>query len=481
MRWLFAALLAVAVVSAASYSRAADEKDLKPIPTVDLKRTTPVDYAKEIEPLFVDKCYVCHTGSVLRGKYDMSSYEKVIKGGKKGRAVVPGKSGESNLFLLCSRQKQPVMPPEKDDDPFTSEQLSLLKLWIDQGAKGPAVAVTVKPKVIVSLPPALVKPVRAVAVAADGSLVAASRGNQVHLFDGKTGEFKATLIDPTLKTQDGKEAKSAHISLVESLTFSPDAKTLATGSYQELTLWDVAKKAPKTRIGGFADRVTAIAYSPDGKLLATGGGAATEDGEIRFFDAAGKPVGEIKNGHSDTVFGLAFSPDNKVLATASADKFIKTWEVPSGKFIKSFEGHTHHVMDVAWSPDGKKLASAGADNLMKVWDYEKGEKIKDANGHTKQITRIWFVGGKKPEILTAGGDAALRSWSPEGGNGRTFPSAGTDFLYTVSASADGTVVAAGGEDGVVRVYDGTKASLVKAALPPGEAPATTPDPKAPKK
>ena len=37
-----------------------------------------------------------------------------------------------------------------------------------------------------------------------------------------------------------------------------------------------------------------------------------------------------------------------MLATASADKFVKVWEVPSAKFVKSFEGHTHHVLDVAW-------------------------------------------------------------------------------------------------------------------------------------
>ena len=59
-------------------------------------------------------------------------------------------------------------------------------------------------------------------------------------------EFAKTLVDPHLKTPDGKAAKAAHISLVESMAFSPDGKTLATGSFQELTLWDVEKGEPKT-------------------------------------------------------------------------------------------------------------------------------------------------------------------------------------------------------------------------------------------
>ncbi len=96
---------------------------------------------------------------------------------------------------------------------------------------------------------------------------------------------------------------------------------------------------PKQRIAGFADRVVAIAFSPDGKHFATGGGAPTEDGEIKLFDvAAGKLVIDIKNGHSDTVFGVAFSPDDKMLATCGADKFVKVFEVPLGQVPEVVRG-----------------------------------------------------------------------------------------------------------------------------------------------
>jgi WD40 repeat protein len=457
-------------------------KDFPPIPVVDLKRTTPVDYSKDVEPVFADKCFVCHSGSVVEGKFDMSTHAGVLKGGKRGVAVVPGKSAESNLFLFCSRQKKPIMPP-KSEEPLTSQEVSLIKLWIDEGAKAPTMA-RVKPKIIVDLPPALVKPVRAVAVSPDGKTVAGSRGNQVNLYalksepaDAKKGTpkkdewvFVKSLVDPQLKTKDGKPAKAAHISLVESTAFSPDGKTLATGSFQELTLWDVEKGVPTHRVGGFADRVVAIAFSADGKLFATGGGAPTEDGEIKIFDAATtKLVTDIKNGHSDTVFAVAFSPDGKHLATGAADKFVKVFEVPGGKFVKSFEGHTHHVMGVGWTPDGKKIASCGADNFVKVWDYEKGEKLRDMQGHQKQVTQLFFV-GKTPQFLTVSGDSSVRMWNADnGGNVRQYPGA-TDFLYSVSASTDGAVVATGGEDGVVRVYNGQNGSLLKAALPPDAEP-----------
>ena len=65
---------------------------------------------------------------------------------------------------------------------------------------------------------------------------------------------------------------------------------------------------------------------------------------------------------------------------------------------------------------------------------------------------------------------SVRMWNAEnGGNVRQYPGA-TDFLYAVGCSTDGTVVAAGGEDGIVRIYNGTSGALLKAALPPDAEP-----------
>jgi WD40 repeat protein len=487
MRYFLVPAVLLVVANVATAQEKKDE--FPPIKPAELKLTAPVEYGADIEPIFKDKCFVCHSGNVIdsNGKYDMSTYEKVMKGGSKrgAKVVIPGKSGDSFLFLSCSRQVKPIMPP-KSEEPLTPKEVALVKLWIDQGAKAPT-TMRIKEKIVVNLPPALVKPVRAVAVSPDGKTVVASRGNQIHEFVMKTippekkGDkdktewvFSKTLIDPTLKTPDGKEAKAAHISLVESMAFSPDGKTLLTGSFRELTIWDFEKGTVKTRIGDFADRVCAIAYSKDGKFFATGGGAPTEDGEIKVFTAEGKLVTDIKNGHSDTVFGVAFHPDGKLLATCGADKFVKVFELPAeagkpAKFIKSFEGHTHHVMGVGWTPDGKKLASCGADNFVKLWDYEKGEKIRDMTGHSKQVTNLFFV-GKTPQFITGSGDNSVRMWNADnGGNVRSFSGAG-DYIYAVSASTDGAVVATGCEDGVVRVYNGTNGTLLKAALPPDAEP-----------
>ncbi len=455
----FALHAAVAFVVVASPAPA-DEKRSKreqPIKVITLDRKTPVAFEKEVEPILANKCAYCHSGNLTEGKFDLSSYEKMMRGGKRGPAVVPGKSAESLLVKLSSKAIRPYMPP-KSEEPLTPEELALVKLWIDQGAKAPG-GPKAAPKVVVKAPPAAVTPVLGVAVSSDKTTVAATRGNEVHLYNAASGAYARALVDPKLKT--------AHVSLVESLAVSPDSKYLASGSYQEVKLWDAKTGALLHTIPGFGERVVCLAFSPSGKLLAAGGGAPTQEGEVKLIDVAeGKVVREIKdNPHSDTVFGVAFSPDEKLLVSGGADKFVKAYEVATGKFQKAFEGHTHHVMGVGFSGDGKLIASAGADNVVKLWDYAKGEQVRTVNAHGKQVTALVFVGATGT-FATCSGDEQVRLWNTNGGNVRNF-SAGGDYLYCVAVSPDGSVVAAGGQAGVVRLYNGKSGALVKALLPPG--------------
>jgi hypothetical protein len=403
---------------------------------------------------------------VKEGKLDLASYEGLIKGGKRGSPITPGKGAESLVYKLLKREMRPFMPP-KGEEPITAEELAVVKLWIDQGAKAPT-GVKEKVKIVVGLPPANVVPVHALAVTSDpkSPIVAVGRGNKIDLYDATSGNHLKVLLAAGLKTADGKDVKASHLSLIESLAFSPDGKWLVSGSFQEIAIWDPATGEQKKKITGYAHNVVALAFSSDGKLLGVAGGEPTVEGEVKVYTVGDwKQIMDVKNGHSDTVYGLCFSPDAKLLATASADKFIKVWEVPSAKFVKSFEGHTHHVLDVGWSSDGKLLASAGGDNTVKVWDFEKGEQARTIQAHTKQVTRLMFV-GKKTEFLTSGGDNQVKMFNAtSGGNVRSFGGA-TDFVYAIGVNPEGTIVAAGGQEGVVRVYNGANATLLKTLLPP---------------
>ena len=65
----------------------------------------------------------------------------MLKGGDSGKVVVPNHSGDSLLLKLASHQETPMMPPKRTTSvgrlrPGPGGNWDLLKLWIDQGAKG---------------------------------------------------------------------------------------------------------------------------------------------------------------------------------------------------------------------------------------------------------------------------------------------------------------------------------------------------------
>jgi WD40 repeat protein len=466
-------LCLIALLPGLGLSADEPKKKVEPIKVVTVDRKEPLIYEKDIEPILYKKCQFCHAGPVKEGRFDLGSYEALMRGGRNGKPVVPGKSAESLLVKSAGRTEKPYMPPLKSDqEPLTPEELALLKLWIDQGAKPPTSGVRERPKVVLTLLPATVQPVRAIAISADKSTVAAGRGNQLHIFEAGSGNYVRSLVDPNLMTADKKPVQAAHMSIVTALAFSPDGKILASGSYQEVVIWDAQTGAILHKLAGFADHVVTLAFSRDGKYLATGGGAPTEDGEIKIIDVAtAKVVQDIKSGHSDTVYGVCFSPDGKMLATCGADKFVKVWEVPDGKLVKSFEGHTHHVLDVGWKADGKLLASAGADNVIKVWNFEKGEQERTINNaHTKQVTRLVFI-GTTSQVATCSGDQNAGVFNVDNGGRIRNIGGSKDFLYALAVSPDGAIIATGGEEGIVRLYNGGNGTLLKELLPPGVKPA----------
>src|SRR6266542_2757630 len=111
-------------------------KGAEPIKIVTLPRKEPVTYENDVEPVLVKKCFFCHSGNVKESKLDMGSYETLLKGGKRGKSVVAGKADESLLYQAAGKVERPFMPP-KSEEPLAPEELALIKLWIDQGAKAP--------------------------------------------------------------------------------------------------------------------------------------------------------------------------------------------------------------------------------------------------------------------------------------------------------------------------------------------------------
>ncbi|WP_437222185.1 DUF1553 domain-containing protein [Planctomicrobium sp. SH661] len=100
--------------------------------------TSVIDFEKQISPIFAAKCLDCHGADLQESRFRLDRKTSLIRGGNSGEpAIVPGNSAESHLIrLVAGIDAGQVMPP-KGGDLLTSDEISLLRAWIDQGAVWP--------------------------------------------------------------------------------------------------------------------------------------------------------------------------------------------------------------------------------------------------------------------------------------------------------------------------------------------------------
>lgn len=431
------------------------------IPIAELKRDAPVDFEKEILPLFKNNCLACHNQTKAKADLVLETPETILKGGENGPAVVPGKSAESLLLKVAAHQTKPTMPPRDNKvnaADFTPEQLALLKLWIDQGAKGEVRGLG--PIEWQPLPEGL-NPIYAVALTRNGRFAACGRANQIFVYHVPSGQLITRLTDPQL-TSTNNQGKSgvAHRDLVHSLVFSPDGDLLASGGYREVKLWRRAKQMPKLNLASAASNaVSAVAVSPDGKWLATGGA----DSSITLWDPAGGKWLKVLAGHEKLITALKFSPDSTKLLSGSEDKTIRVWNVAEGVLF-ALARTPAEVNAVTWIAEAKQAASGGGDHVIRLWQLPAaagGEMtaVKELKGHEGPVTGLDTLPPSGAQILSGSADGTIRQWNVENGEVvRTLQHGGP--VAAVAVRRDGQRFASAGLNHVTKLWNAQKGELI---------------------
>ncbi len=134
---VFTAILATLAFTAIS-ALADDAMDASKLPPV--AATNGVTYAKDIKPIFEASCVKCHHGERPKGKYALDTLENALKPGKDAQDIVVGKSDKSPLVYAVAHvgDEDDFMPKGGRGQkavPLTKDQVSLIRAWIDQGAK----------------------------------------------------------------------------------------------------------------------------------------------------------------------------------------------------------------------------------------------------------------------------------------------------------------------------------------------------------
>jgi hypothetical protein len=98
-----------------------------------------VDFARDVHPIFAARCFACHGGDKRSGGLSLQSYDDVLKGGRNGPAILPGRGADS-LLILRATSTTTRMPPT--GLPLTTQEIATITKWIDDGvhpsADGPA-------------------------------------------------------------------------------------------------------------------------------------------------------------------------------------------------------------------------------------------------------------------------------------------------------------------------------------------------------
>ncbi|CAD6332588.1 unnamed protein product [Miscanthus lutarioriparius] len=183
---------------------------------------------------------------------------------------------------------------------------------------------------------------------------------------------------------------AGHTEAVIAVSFSPDGKSLASGSGDTtVRFWDLSTQTPLFTCKGHKNWVLCIAWSPDGKQLVSG----SKSGELILWDPkTGNQLGTPLMGHRKWITAVSWEPVHlqspcRRFVSASKDGDARIWDVTTRKCVISLTGHTSSVTCVKWGGDGL-IYTGSQDCLIKVWETSQGKLVKTLKGHGHWVNSL---------------------------------------------------------------------------------------------
>jgi WD40 repeat protein len=222
-----------------------------------------------------------------------------------------------------------------------------------------------------------------------------------------------------------------------------------------------------------------FAFSPDGKSL-----AASNDVQL-WSASSGKPVRDLTYtgptngivlrrvsdwaplrtllGAGGYVQSVVFTPDSRLVVAGSGESAVRAWRAADGALLHIFrwaQGSDDPITSIALFDGGKSIvANFGPDDsILSGWRLSDGRALGDSSGCYAVCSGIFTLAGSQDGTSLAVGSLSL-SDSPGqvamvGGGGAQLASYSTEgkTAYSLAFSPDGRLLAAGMEDGHVRVW-----------------------------
>ncbi|WIA36397.1 hypothetical protein OEZ86_007709 [Tetradesmus obliquus] len=230
---------------------------------------------------------------------------------------------------------------------------------------------------------------------------------------------------------------SEHSAPVSALAFLPTGAAVVSASLDgTVRAFDLLRyRNFRTFTAPSAVQFISLAVENSGEVVAAG---SQDDFQIYVWSVKTGRLLDVLAGHEGPVSGLAFCPTQPLLASCSWDKTVRTWDVYDNKSQLEVLQHSHDVLALAWRPDGKQLASATLDGQIYFWNAQDGVIEGVIEG------RRDIRGGRLASDRRSAGNLS---------SGAAFTS--------LTFSADGSMLFAGGRSKFVCVYDVAEKVLLR--------------------
>ncbi len=230
---------------------------------------------------------------------------------------------------------------------------------------------------------------------------------------------------------------------------------VTAGADKTVKLWDLAKANVLKSFGPVADPIKAVTFSRDFTKIGVAAGKT-----VRVWNIAdNKDVVTLT--HAVDVLSLSFSTDNTRIATGAADKQTRLWDVATGKELQFFT-QDDTVDAVAHLPNNVIISAGG-----KVTRIETASIVRAIPADAGPVLGLTIVPANT-HVLTAGADKVVKLWNLTSGvKERDFAGA-TAAVRSVAIAKNGLLLAAGGADSSVRVYQFADGKEIGAVTVAGE-------------
>jgi WD40 repeat protein len=222
-----------------------------------------------------------------------------------------------------------------------------------------------------------------------------------------------------------------------------------------------------------------LAFSPDGSLLAvTGPGQVglweTGSWIRRPVDTSEVPLELDSQGGINWVRAVSFSPDGETLIAGGPDGLVRAWDAATGEVVGEPVEVGGDIFDVAFDPDGRRLVVAwngerpdgGFGGWATVYSFPGGDEVYTVNveGDGRSAAALFSPDGAM--LATGGGDGLVKIFDAASGDRMGQPIlASAGFVLSLDFDPSGRTLVSGGTDGTIRLLDPVTTRQLGAAFP----------------